>query len=82
VADRPSLEVESNPAGSYLFLTSSKELLHTALGGVLFFASGAELAEALQKARVSQPPARSPGGSGRCGHPRLVTLSLLPQRNR
>jgi hypothetical protein len=30
VADRPLLEVESNPAGSHLFLVSSKELLHTA----------------------------------------------------
>lgn len=35
-ADRPSLEVENNPAGSHLFLVSSKELLYTALAGYFF----------------------------------------------
>ena len=40
VADRPLLEVESNPAGSHLFLISSKELLHTAVVGFFLKAKG------------------------------------------
>ena len=36
VADRPLLDVESNPAGSHLFLVSSKELLYTAMAGFSF----------------------------------------------
>ena len=37
VADRPLLDVESNPAGSHLFLVSSKELLYTAMAGFFVF---------------------------------------------
>jgi len=36
MADRPSLEVEIPPARSILYLSSSKELLHTALAGFSF----------------------------------------------
>ena len=58
VADRPLLDVESNPAGSHLFLVSSKELLYTAMAGFFFLSSSSEIS-IRPSVRTNNPGART-----------------------